>query len=89
VGSCETLCSLYHTLDCGRPQLLSSYMTLPNLLEVLLLLNASVGNGTVFDELKRKNPASSPINYDSLVKEITSGTRGEKLKGSFDFSLKH
>ena len=32
-----------------------------------LPLNATVGNGTVLDKLKRKHPAPYPINYDSLV----------------------
>ena len=31
------------------------------------LLSAAVGNSTVLDELKKKHPTSSPINYDSLI----------------------
>ena len=32
-----------------------------------LPLDAAVGNNTVLDELKKKHPTSSPINYDSLI----------------------
>ena len=32
-----------------------------------LLLSAKVGDSTVLDELKKKHPCSSPINYDALI----------------------
>ena len=35
---------------------------------LLVPLDIPLGDSTVFDELKKKHPTSSPINYDQTVR---------------------